>query len=109
MRLFTTMALTHSDEMVVFGDDNAAPTVAHLHNWYDFWDADLGQPVGPKGTTHQGVDGLFIREFTNGYAVYNRSGVDHEIHLPDPHMSVSSGQVGEAHRIADMDGEILLR
>ena len=109
MRLFTTMALTHSDEMVVFGDDNAEPTVDHLHNWYDFWDADLGQPVGPKGTTHQGVDGLFIREFTNGYAVYNRSGVDHEIHLPDPHMSVSSGQVGEAHRIADMDGEILLR
>ena len=108
MRLFTTMVLTHSDEMVVFGDDNAEPTVDHLHNWYDFWDADLGQPVGPKRTTHQGVDGLFIREFTNGYAVYNRSGTDQGIHLPDQHMSVSSGQVGSTHLVADMDGEIFL-
>jgi len=108
MRLFTTMALTHSDETVVFGDDNAEPTVDHLHNWYDFWDADLGQPVGPKRTIHEGVDGLFIREFTNGYAVYNRSGADHEIHLPDPHMSVSSEQVGSTHLVADMDGEIFL-
>ena len=108
MRLFTAMALTHSDEMVVFGDDNAEPTVDHLHNWYDFWDADLGQPVGPKRATHQGVDGLFIREFTNGYAVYNRSGTEQEIHFPDQYTSVSAGQVASTHLVADMDGEIFL-
>ena len=109
MRLFTTLALTHSDGHVLFGDDNAEPSPDHLHNWYGFWDADLGQPVGPKRATHEGVDGLFIREFTNGYAVYNRSGAEREVHLPDRHTAVSTGQEGEAHRIADMDGEILLR
>ena len=106
MRLITTLSLTHSDGHVVFGAD---PIEAHEHNWYDFWDADLGQPVGPKRTTHGGVDGLFIREFTNGYAVYNRSGTEREVHLPDRYTAVSTGQVGEVHRIADMDGEILLR
>ncbi|MDP6160373.1 MAG: hypothetical protein QF777_11730 [Acidimicrobiales bacterium] len=32
-----------------------------------------------------------------------------EVHLPDRYTAVSTGQVGEVHRIADMDGEILLR
>ena len=109
MRLFTAMALTHSDEMVVFGDDNAEPTVDHLHNWYDFWDADLGQPVGPKGTTPDGTDGLFVREFTTGIAVYNRSGVAQEVGFAIPPPAASTGQVGGVPLVADMDGEILLR
>ena len=109
MRLFTALSLTHSDGHVLFGDDNAEPSSDHYHNWYDFWDADLGQPVGPKRTTHSGVDGLFIREFTNGYAVYNRSGAEREINFPDRYTAVSTGQVGQVHRIADMDGELLLR
>ena len=45
MRLFTTLSLTHSDGYVLCGDDNAMPSPDHLHNWYPFWDADLGTPV----------------------------------------------------------------
>ena len=108
MRLFTTLALTHSDGSVVFGDDNAEPTRDHHHNWYDFWDADLGQPVGVKRTIHDGVEGLFIRRFTNGFAVYNRSGAEQEVRLPGSYVAVSTGQVGEVHTVGDMDGEILL-
>lgn len=109
MRLFTTMALTHSDEMVVFGDDNAEPNWDHHHNWYDFWGADLGQPVGMKRTIHDGVEGLFVREFTNGFAIYNRSGAAHEVRLTGNFTAVSTGLVDEAHTVGDMDGEILLR
>ena len=37
--------------------------------WYDFWDADLGQPVGPKSQFYENIEGLYIREFDNGWAV----------------------------------------
>ena len=54
----------------------------HQHIWYDFWDADLGRPIGPKALQYQNIEGLFIREFTNGWAVYNRSGSEQSITLP---------------------------
>ena len=108
MRLFTTMALTHSNELVVFEDDNAEPG-ENFHNWYPFWDADLGQPVGERRMSYEGVDGLFIREFTNGYAVYNRSGQSQWVTLPVVATGVSSWHTGSMHRVDDMDGEILLR
>lgn len=108
MRVFTTLALTHSDGHVVFGDDNAEPTWDHYHNWYGFWDADLGQPVGDKRQRLDGVDGLFIREFTNGYAVYNRSGAAQTIVLPGDATAVSNGVVATTHLLTDLDGEIYL-
>ena len=61
-----------------------------------------------KRTIHGGVEGLFIRRFTNGFAVYNRSGVEQEVRLPGSYVAVSTGRVGEAHTVGDMDGEILL-
>ena len=103
MRLITTLSLTHSDGNVVFGAD---PVEAHAHNWYDFWDADLGQPVGQTRTTYQGIDGLFIREFTNGYVVYNRSGSAQEITFQHEYQSMSQGLTSNTHLVADMDGEI---
>ena len=103
MRLWTTMSLTHSDGYVLFnmggehnhshtGDeltfefrpghvDDHAQGTPHTHTknhyWYDFWDANLGRPIGgdeTKGQLYENREGLFIREFTNGWAVYNRSG-----------------------------------
>ena len=80
MRAFTTLSLTHSDGYVLFNDG-----IGHAHYWYDFWDADLGQPVEEKAQVYEGrssegtasaieIPGLYIREFTNGWAVYNHSG-----------------------------------
>jgi hypothetical protein len=105
MRLITTLSLTHSDGNVVFGAD---PIEAHAHNWYEFWDADLGQPLGPKRTTHQDINGLFIREFTNGYVVYNRSGSAQEIAFEHQYQAVSQGHTRDTHLVADMDGEIFV-
>ena len=108
MRVFPTLPLTHSDGHVIFGDDNHEPTWDHYHNWYDFWDADLGQPVSDKRQLLDGVEGLFIREFTNGYAVYNRSGVSQTIALPHDVKAVSTGLVANTHQLGDLDGEIYL-
>jgi hypothetical protein len=75
MRVFTTLTLTHSDGYVVYNTGEADVEGSdHGHAWYDFWDADLGQTVGAKAQLYEDQEGLFIREFTNGWAVYNRSG-----------------------------------
>ena len=135
MRLFTTMSLTHSDGYVMFtmgGDldhpphlfeflpghaDDHAQGIRHTHQnqkyWYDFWDAQLGQPVGgdeTKAQLYEDREGLFIREFTNGWAVYNRSGKAQEIELPQEVSGWNSGvEHQRRHALADLDGEIYLK
>ena len=104
MRVITTMSLTHSDGYVVF-----TITDNWHHYWYDFWDADLGRPVGEKAQLYQDMDGLYIREFTNGWAVYNRSGVSQEITLPESVTGVASGVEGTTHTLPNYDGEMYLR
>ena len=125
---FTTMSLTLSDGCVnfalgfwmqplIFGydyDDLYIPLSDGLnpsdHYWYDFWDADLGRPIGEKAQTYKSIDGLFIREFTNGWAVYNRSGKAQEIELSQEVSGWSSGVKDKRwHTLADLDGEIYLK
>ena len=110
MRVFTAMSLTHSDGYVLYntGEGNyGGPD--HEHIWFDFWDADLGQSVGEKAKLYENREGLFIREFTNGWAVYNRSGKTQEISLPMRASSVASGITNIQHTVPDLDGEIYLK
>ena len=104
MRVFTTMSLTHTDGYVLYTDGNS-----HQHYWYDFWEADLGRPVGSKSQAYENIEGLFIREFTNGWAVYNRSGSEQSVTLAGYVSGVSSGERGVSHTLPDLDGEIYLR
>ena len=104
MRVFTTMSLTHSDGYVLYNDG-----IQHQHYWYDFWDVDLGQPMGEKAQRYENREGLFIREFTNGWAVYNRSGKAQEIRLPEQATGVESGLRNTVHSVPDLDGEIYLK
>ena len=108
MRVFTTIALTHSDEYSLFGDDNAEPFRDHHHNWYEFWDASLGEPISSKRQTLNGIEGLFIREFDNGYAVYNRSGAEQTVPLDNEHVAISTGHISDMHLLGNLDGEIYL-
>ena len=103
------MSLTHSDGYVLYniGRGNHGGS-DHSHIWYDFWNADLGYPIGPKAQQYQNVDGLFIRKFTNGWAVYNRSQKTQEISLPESVTGVSSSKSGTTHLLPDLDGEIYL-
>ncbi|RKU39376.1 hypothetical protein C6496_01175 [Candidatus Poribacteria bacterium] len=104
MRVFTTMSLTHSDGYVLYNGG-----IQHEHYWYDFWDADLGQPIGEKAQLYENRDGVFIREFTNGWAVYNRSGAPQTIQLPEQATGVESGLHNTLHIQPDLDGEIYLK
>lgn len=112
IRTFTTLSLTHSDGYVsVFQHD-------YGNIYYDFWDAPLGLPIGgdemkgvlyetPKGVA---IDGLFIREFSNGWAVYNRSGKEQRVYLPEKVSGWASGVENKHwHTIPDLDGEIYIK
>ena len=111
MRLFTTLSLTHSDGYVIYTTgfrDLGESHPDHDHLWHSFWDADLGRPVGPKAQHHQSIEGLFIREFTNGWAVYNRSHKTQTITLPASATPVSDRENNAGvptHLLPDLDGE----
>ena len=113
MRLFTTMSLTLSDGYVMYNLGGIQFGVGdHEHIWHDFWDANLGQPVGPTAQRHQNIEGLYIREFTNGWAVYNRSGSAQAISLPESAIPVSdrgNNAASPTHILPDLDGEIYLK
>ena len=105
MRAFTTLSLTHSDGYVLYNDG-----IQHNHYWYDFWDVDLGRPVGPKSQLYDlNIPGLYIREFTNGWAIYNHSGEPQVITLPEKVQGVASGLVNTEHALPNLDGEMYLR
>ena len=127
------MSLTHSDGYVLFtlgsnlnhshtyemwpghADEHAQGkrhSHQHQHYWYDFWDGDLGRPVGgdeTKAQLYEDREGLFIREFTNGWAVYNRSGAPQVIRLIEQATGVESGLRNTLHILPDLDGEIYLK
>ena len=107
------MSLTLSDGYALY-------TVGHIggqkqyqkHIWHAFWDANLGQPVGPTTQQYQDIEGLYIREFTNGWAVYNRTGQTQPITLPSLATPVSdrgNNAVSTTHQLPDLDGEIYLK
>ena len=83
------------------------------HYWYRFYEAPLGRPIGgdeTKGQFYENRDGLFIREFTNGWAVYNRSGKEQEVELPQEVSGWSSGVENQRrHTLAGWGGEIYLK
>ena len=88
---------------------NAIPVPDHLHNWYDFYDADLGQPTQDRAVQYRDVIGLFIREFEKGWAVYNRSGAERTVTFDEPVIGVSNSKRHSHHEIPDFDGEIFLK
>ena len=108
MRLFTTMSLTLSN-----GYTSYTTGFGQGHIWYPFWDANLGQPVEPTARRYQeDIESLYIREFTNGWAVYNRSGEPQTITLPSSATPVSdrgSNDASQTHLLPDSDGEIYLK
>ena len=114
-RVTTTLVLTHSNGSISITGKQQNPGARY---WYPFWNAPLGRSIGgdetkgvlyetPKG---EEIEGLFIREFTNGWAVYNRSGKEQEIELPQAVSGWSSGVENQRrHTLADLDGEIYLK
>ena len=113
MRIFTTLGLTHSDGYVEYKFHYFLSSGPSVH-WDPFWDANLGKPIGEKGQLYKNkegasIEGIFIRKFTNGWAVYNRSGQEQQIRLLESTTGVSSGITATEHTVPDLDGEIYLK
>ena len=110
MRAITTLSLTFSDGYSLYITRFLDGEHMHWHYWYDFWDANLGRPIGPKSALYdEDIPGLYIREYTNGWAVYNHSAAPRPITLPEKVQGVASGWVGTEHALPNLDGEIYLR
>ena len=115
MRVFTTLTLTHSDGYVLYnaGFAHTGGGSGKEHYWYDFWDAPLGRPIGGRETKaqfYENREGVFIREFTNGWAVYNRSGKAQQVEFSETVSGVASGvKEKRSHTLPDLDGEIYLK
>lgn len=108
VRVFTTRGMILDNGYVSIHHETA-----HVANekelWYRFWDAPLGRPVGEIGQLYEHRDGVFIREFSNGWAVYNRSGKAQEIRLGEASTGWQSRYTARQHIIPDLDGEIYLK
>jgi hypothetical protein len=81
----------------------------HRHNWYDFWDAPIGEPIGDRGRRYQDVAGLFIREYENAWVVYNRSGSERRVEFDVAVEKASTGGSGKSFTLSNKDGEIYLK
>ena len=110
-RLFTAMSLTHSDGYVSFYNGYFdKERVDGSNYWYDIYNAELGQPVGPKAETYRNIEGLFIREFDHGWAVYNRSGSEQHIEFEENVSGFASNiENKRSHTIPNLDGDIYLK
>lgn len=107
MRAVTTLGLATSNAYVLYADPNPLPTPDHLHDWYDFWDVDLGKPVA------EGIqldNGAWRRDYDNGVVIYNPKGNGAvSVSLGATHVRASSGEAGESFDVAERDGDIFLK
>lgn len=107
MRAVTTLSLTLSDGYCLFADPNPLPTPDHLHDWYAFWDTDLGKPLSPG---ERQEDGSVKREFSKGVALYNPMGNRTvSVVFARTRQSVATGKQAKEHSVAAGDGDIFLK
>lgn len=106
MRLTTTLSAVLSNGYALFSDPNPLPTPDHRHDWYPFWNAELGRPL----EAYQRLpNGLLARRFENGVAVCNPAGnAPASLSLDVKRRSWSSGLVSRTFRIGSGDGDFLI-
>ena len=110
MRATTTLVMTQSNSYALFADPNQnGVTKGHEHNWYAFWDADVGAPMG---NGHMRDDGSCIRTFEKA-TVLSNSTVNQATTIKfDRRMKRVSNnavlEIGQEATIGAHDGEIFL-
>lgn len=106
MRAATTLGLVYSNGYQLFGDYNPLPSPDHLHNWYPFWDVQLGKPLG---NFVEKDDGSALREFNYGTVVYNHyKNNPIIIEFKEPKKRASTNEIGKIFSMKDRDGDIFM-
>lgn len=107
MRATTTMSLTRSNGYSLFSDPNTLPTPDHLHDWYDFYNVNLGVPLS-NGTKR--TDNAYQRNFSNGSVLYNPIGnTEVTVEFAQPYKSTASGNVNTKFTVQAFDGDIFIK
>jgi len=107
MRATTALSLTCSNGYCLFSDPNPLPTGDHRHNWYPFWDNNLGKPTAPGAAS---PDGTIRRKFANGIVVYNPMGnVAVTITFDETRTSAATAKTSKIHTLKSPDGGIYLK
>jgi hypothetical protein len=106
-RATATLALTNApDAATSYGDLNATSKIQHGHDFYKFYNTNVGEPVGKLITR---PDGSEIREYSNGTVLYNPDGNRPvEIKFATPREGASTGKIGKAFTVNGEDGDIFL-
>ncbi len=106
MRATTTLGLTHSNGYVLYADPNPLPTPDHYHDWYPFWDVNLGKP---KRDLKKLSNGAYQRVFDNGVVIYNhyKNGKVY-LKFKNKMKSAATGKISNSFVIDDRDGDIFL-
>ncbi|TWU34341.1 hypothetical protein [Novipirellula artificiosorum] len=109
MRAATTLGLTHSNGYLLYADPNPLKTPDHLHNWYDFWNVDLGRPLNDCVRKKMPKNRVAERSFEGGVVVYNHFGNEKAVFSFDtPHKRLSDGKISKQFEMQDADGDIFL-
>jgi MYXO-CTERM domain-containing protein len=104
MRAGFTAVLTSSDGFYAYYPDGDG-YFDHQQHFYDFWNAELGKPLGEARV----VNGAYVRDFTAGTALYNPIGNQPvTIQFDRPHKSMRTGQMGTSHETPPYDGDIFV-
>ena len=107
MRAVTTLTLTHSNGYALYADPNPLKTPDHFHDWYSFWDVDLGKPIDKRIDRE---DGSTLREFEHGTVVYNHYGnTAVDVTFNETRKRASDGTVGTTFTVNGRDGDIFLK
>jgi hypothetical protein len=106
MRATTTLGLTHSNGYVLYADPNPLPTPDHYHDWYPFWDMNLGKP---RRDVKKLSNGAYQRVFDNGIVIYNhyKNGKVY-LEFKNKMKSAATGKISNSFVIDDRDGDIFL-
>jgi hypothetical protein len=107
MRATITLMMTQSDGYSIYYPDNSDIFNDHWHPWYDFYEVNVGSPIGPGALQ---PDGSYRREFKNGIAIYNPPLNAKEVTVIFPGIMVrkSTGLKGTTFKIPFYDGDIFI-
>lgn len=109
------MSLSLTDGAYLFCEpdwwkENGEPVNPGQHAWYPEWDKILGKAIQPRQISLNS-EGVYMREFEKGWAVYVPLTLDSEVEveLPEAAQSVTQGKYGSKHRLRPGHGDLLLR
>ncbi len=107
MRATTTLSLTHSEGYCLFSDPNELDKPDHAHNWYSFWNANLGVPE-KEGKKQE--DGSWVRKYSNGTALYNPMGNKTvTTTFSEKKYSCAKEKYAKSFKVQPADGDIFLK